>query len=334
MSQYTIITSFVTKDSLASGNPAKLVKGADFTTEFTAVQTAVNSKVDGFGVIVASAGPANALVIGATGLVTLAAASSGATLALNTLSAGITETHSDGTNSGGFVGFDSSHNLQVGCTGAFGVELSTNGVVRLVANSAGNVTVNAPTSGNALTVNGQSITGVYAQVVKASGTTNGQAFGLQIQAGVGSTDVVLELANQANTLNYLFVLGDGSVVVGNSGTGEGIGTLNAANGLYIAGNQLFFGVPPSASTTAAVTDVGKCIVATGTVSINNAVFSQGHAFSIYNNSASAISIAGTVTTMRLAGTASTGARTLAARGIATVWMNGASEAIVGGPGVS
>jgi hypothetical protein len=49
MSQYTIITNFVSKDSLPSGNALKLVKGADFTTEFTAVQTAVNTKIDGAG---------------------------------------------------------------------------------------------------------------------------------------------------------------------------------------------------------------------------------------------------------------------------------------------
>ena len=47
MSNYSLITSFVSKDGLISGNPLKLVKGADLTTEFTAVQTAVNTKIDG-----------------------------------------------------------------------------------------------------------------------------------------------------------------------------------------------------------------------------------------------------------------------------------------------
>lgn len=47
MSQYTPVTNFLSKDSLVSGNPLKAVKGADLSTEFAAVQTAVNSKVDG-----------------------------------------------------------------------------------------------------------------------------------------------------------------------------------------------------------------------------------------------------------------------------------------------
>lgn len=50
MSNYAIVTNFLSKDSLISGNPLKAVKGADFTTEFTAVQTAVNSKFDGLSV--------------------------------------------------------------------------------------------------------------------------------------------------------------------------------------------------------------------------------------------------------------------------------------------
>ncbi len=124
-------------------------------------------------------------------------------------------------------------------------------------------------------------------------------------------------------------------VVCNSATGgsQGAGTINAT-GLYVNGGQLFFGVPASANTTAAVSDVGKCIVATGTITIPNAVFSQGHALSIYNNSGSSITITATITTMRLAGTATTGSRTLAARGLATIWFNSGTECVVGGPGAT
>jgi len=47
MSNYTKATDFAVKDSLASGNPAKVVKGTEINTEFTAIETAVNSKLDG-----------------------------------------------------------------------------------------------------------------------------------------------------------------------------------------------------------------------------------------------------------------------------------------------
>lgn len=46
MSNYTITTDFASKDNLISGNPLKLIKGADFTTEFTNIATAVTSKQD------------------------------------------------------------------------------------------------------------------------------------------------------------------------------------------------------------------------------------------------------------------------------------------------
>jgi hypothetical protein len=46
MSNYTKSTDFAVKDSLASGNPSKLVKGTEIDTEFNAIQSAVNSKSD------------------------------------------------------------------------------------------------------------------------------------------------------------------------------------------------------------------------------------------------------------------------------------------------
>lgn len=46
MSNYTVTTNFGSKDSLASGNPAKLILGAQFTTEFTNIATAISTKQD------------------------------------------------------------------------------------------------------------------------------------------------------------------------------------------------------------------------------------------------------------------------------------------------
>ena len=44
MSNYTKTTNFTAKDSLISGNPSKIVKGSEIDAEFTAIETAVNSK--------------------------------------------------------------------------------------------------------------------------------------------------------------------------------------------------------------------------------------------------------------------------------------------------
>ena len=49
MSNYTQITNFTAKDSLASGNAAKKVKGVDFDGEFAAISTAITSKADTAG---------------------------------------------------------------------------------------------------------------------------------------------------------------------------------------------------------------------------------------------------------------------------------------------
>ena len=46
MSDYTIIVGWSGKDALADSATAKIISGDDFNTEFTAVQTAVNSKAD------------------------------------------------------------------------------------------------------------------------------------------------------------------------------------------------------------------------------------------------------------------------------------------------
>ncbi len=46
MSNYTKATDFAVKDTLASGNPAKLFNGTEFDTEFNAIASAVNSKAD------------------------------------------------------------------------------------------------------------------------------------------------------------------------------------------------------------------------------------------------------------------------------------------------
>ena len=46
MSNYVKSTNFATKDSLASGNPAKIVKGTEINTEFDNIASAVASKAD------------------------------------------------------------------------------------------------------------------------------------------------------------------------------------------------------------------------------------------------------------------------------------------------
>ena len=46
MSNYTYTTNYLGKDSLPSGDSGKIIKGADFDVDFTAIQAAISSKVD------------------------------------------------------------------------------------------------------------------------------------------------------------------------------------------------------------------------------------------------------------------------------------------------
>ena len=46
MSNYTKSTNFAVKDTLASGNPAKIIKGSEIDAEYTAIQTAIATKSD------------------------------------------------------------------------------------------------------------------------------------------------------------------------------------------------------------------------------------------------------------------------------------------------
>jgi hypothetical protein len=46
MSNYVKSTNFASKDSLASGNPLKIVKGTEIDTEFNSIATAVATKAD------------------------------------------------------------------------------------------------------------------------------------------------------------------------------------------------------------------------------------------------------------------------------------------------
>jgi hypothetical protein len=96
------------------------------------------------------------------------------------------------------------------------------------------------------------------------------------------------------------------------------------------------GLPSASVTTGAfvAADRGKCVYASGGVTVPNSTMTAGDVVVIYNNTAAAITITATVGTLRLAGTATTGNRTLAARGYATIHFISATEAVASGAGVT
>lgn len=46
MADYVKATNFAVKDTLTTGNPAKLIKGTEINSEFDAIATAVQTKIN------------------------------------------------------------------------------------------------------------------------------------------------------------------------------------------------------------------------------------------------------------------------------------------------
>jgi len=82
-------------------------------------------------------------------------------------------------------------------------------------------------------------------------------------------------------------------------------------------------------------DLGKTISTNTTVYVPNTVFAAGDAISVYNNSSASITITqNSSVTMYLGGTATTGNRTLAQRGIATLLCVAANNFVISGSGLT
>lgn len=95
--------------------------------------------------------------------------------------------------------------------------------------------------------------------------------------------------------------------------------------------------PVSTNTTgtAVLGDRAECVPLSAGLTIPANLFGPGNWFEVYNDTAGALTITqGASLTLRLAGTASTGNRTLAQRGFARVWFRSATEAIISGNGVT
>ena len=76
---------------------------------------------------------------------------------------------------------------------------------------------------------------------------------------------------------------------------------------------------------------GECLAISAGVTLNTSDMAAGYSFTVYNDSASAITITqGSGVTLRLVDTATTGNRTLAARGMAFIWCNSGTEAVISG----
>lgn len=71
-----------------------------------------------------------------------------------------------------------------------------------------------------------------------TGANVGSSRGLLITDGNNAADIPFDVTNEAASANFFYILGDGSIVAGNTATGEGAGTLNAQVALYQQNNRV------------------------------------------------------------------------------------------------
>ena len=194
------------------------------------------------------------------------------------------------------LGSSNAERLRFNTTGAFGVGGSNFG-----------------TSGQVLTSQGSGAAPIWSSAA-SSGTVS------QVD-GAGSVNG-LTLTGTVTTTGSLTLGGD-------------ITSVNASATI----NSVLIGyrsIPRSTTTTTAnIADVGKCIAVTANIAIPASIFAGGDAVSVYNNSASSVTISqGAGLTMYQVGTATTGNRTLAQRGMATIWFNSATDCVISGGGLT
>jgi len=301
----------------ASGTSRKLIFGAGgFATGNTQMQIEpdtrvfinipTNSTSTTTGALVINGGLGMSGNLNVGGNVTITGAislqGSGNTVQTSSLSVANSLLFLAANNNADILDFGVIGEYKVGATTKFAgfVRDASDGIYKLFAN-------NSSTPAN--TVNFSGVGSVYAPLV------------------VGSANVANTTASSSSTTGALIVAG-GLGVAGKIYSGDYV--------FDVYGNlRTLPQNAQSGSYTATAADVGRFINTTAGVTINTGVFAVGDNVTIYNNSGSSITITqGTSVTLRQAGTASTGNRTLAQRGVCTVLCVASGEFVINGGGLT
>lgn len=207
------------------------------------------------------------------------------------------------------------------------------------------IIANEQTNGNlALTTNGTGVVthngNIVPHVASSPTWTGSHVF---TSARVTTALVVRGVAASPNITAYMSLQDSAGGEAGYIGYGTGTTTFsivnNTSNGnidVATSGTGLFRygGIEVGYRDVPRVTggfERGKCYATAAGVTLNTTDMAEGRCFSVYNNSAVAITLTqGAGVTLRLGGTATTGNRTIAARGMCTIWCNSATEAIATG----
>lgn len=287
MSNYTKTTNFTAKDTLTSGNPLKVVKGAEIDAEFTAIQTAVNSKSDTAsptftGTATIPTAAITNLTLGGTAVTSTAAELN----ALDGITASVTElNYTDGVTSAIQTQIDAKASLNSPVfvtpnlgTPSAGVLTNATGLP-IVAGTTGTLSTARGGTGVTTASNGQLLIGngsgfTAATLTAGSGVTltNG-AGSIQVAfTGPGTGDVTLTgtetLTNKTLTAPILT-----APVLGTPASG----TLTNATGLPAAGVVGTAAILGTNTFTAAQEwATGTAIASASTINLNTATGNRVH----------------------------------------------------------
>ena len=255
MSDYTITTDFGAKDSLPSGNAAKIIKGSEFTTEFTNIKTAVNTKADTTGDTFTGAVTFDAAVTNnaAVTVNSTATITGDLTVDTNTLFVDVsankvgigntspsTDLHIKNTNAAqlliesgetatGFLLFGDASDLNIGSVSYDhsdnSMRFETDDTERMRIDSSGNVGIGTTSPNYELTVGGG--TNNSMQIISST-TGSGSGNGLRIWNTGSST----AMWNYDNTPTLFGTNNTERMRIDSSGN-VGIGTTNPATALHI-----------------------------------------------------------------------------------------------------
>ncbi|MCS7084447.1 MAG: hypothetical protein NZ534_00005 [Bacteroidia bacterium] len=270
--------------------------------------------------------------IGSSGNVTVNAPASGVSLTANVGSGGTPLRITDGTVTGDFTLFGTR--LSLGTTTNHEFRIFTNNTDRFRVLAGGNVIVNQPASGYATEIN--SVGNVQAVLINTpSSTWSGLLLarnGIAQWSLLNNYDAADEFAIYSHDVasSVLRVAANGSIITRNSNAAE-VG---------------FKGAPvnsQSSNYTLVLADTGRTILfpsgsgsgVTYTIPANSSVaFPVGTTICIANRSSNNLSIAITTDTLVWAGVGSTGTRTLASNGLATITKVESTVWLISGSGLS
>ena len=221
-------------------------------------------------------------------------------------------------------------------TGA--VTITNTGVTSLTAGT--NITVSASTGGVTIGTTATPTWTSETVPLISGGTAASSTLTLQSTSGSGTSDaIIFRTASQSERMR---IDSSGNVGIGNTPSGtyklEVTGSAYASTTLNDGIGEVR-SVPVNSQTSAYVavsTDAGKFIsITTGGVTVNASTgFTTGQSVSIFNNSGSNQTITATGITLYQVGTANTGNRTLAQRGLCTILCVGTNTYVITGGGLT